>query len=291
MDVPEDWQFRKRGAASVDAVTDTSREPGQRTVRTLKPDELEKYARTARMRHVNVSSHVLCSMGSDTVSVCKRILHLLPADNTQYENEEQPGNSDEMLPAGSKRKTSESCRCDMSLELDTLLSRLPYKRMMHDMLPHSPKRSLPSVPYVTRIYEERFMREAMHPNERECVMRSSCECMFIDSQQPFVGVEFVLPGEDVTEVPQMCVLCSRASTQQLFYDIIFDNSTFTGLIQRYGNLHSVPNEYAKNVMLICPPNGPVHCMPLPIVSHQRNRYSVNRVAGVHYLRQHGVYFQ
>lgn len=89
----------------------------------------------------------------------------------------------------------------------------------------------------------------------------------------------------------MCVICSRAHTQQLFYDVIFDNATFNGLIQRYGNLHDVPNEYARNVMLVCPPNGPMHCMPLPIMSHQRNRYTVCRIGGVHYLRQHGVYFR
>jgi len=27
-------------------------------------------------------------------------------------------------------------------------------------------------------------------------------------------------------------------------------------------------------MLICPPAGPLHCMPLPIMSHQRNKYEV-----------------
>ena len=115
--------------------------------------------------------------------------------------------------------------------------------------------------------------------------------MFIDKQQPFVAVEFLVPGEERVEVPQMCVVCSRANTQQLFSDIIFDGTCQTGLIQRYGNLHDVSGEYARNVMLVCPPNGPMHCMPLPIVSHQRNRYTVSRIGGVHYLRQHGVYFQ
>lgn len=44
-------------------------------------------------------------------------------------------------------------RYDMSLELDTLLSRLPYKRMMQDMLPSNPEHPMPSLPYVTRVYE------------------------------------------------------------------------------------------------------------------------------------------
>ena len=30
----------------------------------------------------------------------------------------------------------------------------------------------------------------------------------------------------------------------------------------------------REVCLICPPNGPVECMPLPCASHQRNKYSV-----------------
>jgi hypothetical protein len=32
-------------------------------------------------------------------------------------------------------------------------------------------------------------------------------------------------------------------------------------------------------MLICPLGGPVHCFPLPAVSHQRNRYYVKEVGG------------
>eukprot|EP00961_Rhodomonas_salina_P172690 2328626-Rhodomonas_salina.3 len=182
-------------------------------------------------------------------------------------------------------------RCDMRLELDTLLSRLPYKKMMQEMLPQNVDKVIPSVPYVSRIYEEGFMREPIHKHEEKCVMGEICECMFIDKNNPFIGVEFIVPGEKVSSTPQMCVLCSRATTQQLFYDIVFDNVSHNVLIQRYGNLHSVPNEYAKSAMLICPPNGPLHVMPVPIMSHQRNRYSVVRIGGVRYIRQHGVHFQ
>jgi hypothetical protein len=42
-------------------------------------------------------------------------------------------------------------------------------------------------------------------------------------------------------------------------------------------------------MLVCPPNGHVHCMLLPIVAHQRNSYSVYSRDGVRWLRQHSVY--
>lgn len=148
-----------------------------------------------------------------------------------------------------------------------------------------------SVPYVTRIYEEGYMREPRSASERACVMAEQCECMFIDKNNAFVGVEFLVPGESTSSTPQMCVLCSRATTQQLYYDIVFDSTSFNGMIQRYGNLHNVVNEYAQDAVLICPPNGPLHAMPLPIMSHQRNRYSVSKVGGLRYIRQHGVYFQ
>lgn len=72
---------------------------------------------------------------------------------------------------------------------------------------------------------------------------------------------------------------------------MFDNATFNGTIQRFGNMHSIAGEYSKDVMLICPCNGPLHIMPIPIVSHQRNRYSVRNNAGIKYLQQHGVLFQ
>lgn len=98
-------------------------------------------------------------------------------------------------------------------------------------------------------------------------------------------------GEESKPTPEFCVLCSRMTTQQLFFDIVFDGLSINTLIQRYGNIHSVENEYAQEVMLICPPTGPVHCMPLPIVSHQRNRYSVVKAGGIRWVRQHGVFFQ
>jgi hypothetical protein len=90
----------------------------------------------------------------------------------------------------------------------------------------------------------------------------------------------------------MCVLCYRAITQQLYYDVIFDKCEFPGTIQKFGNIHSESGEYALEAMLIAAPSAPVHIMPLPIVSHQRNRYQVYSVSGgVKRLRQTNVYFQ
>ena len=67
--------------------------------------------------------------------------------------------------------------------------------------------------------------------------------------------------------------------------------SFRGVIQRYGNVCEQRGEYAREAMLICPPNGHVHCMPLPIVAHQRNRYSVHAQNGVKFLKQHRVFFE
>lgn len=85
--------------------------------------------------------------------------------------------------------------------------------------------------------------------------------------------------------PQFCVLCSRKVTQKLFYDILFTGAEVNGVIQRYGNLCNIPGEYARECMLICPRSAPVHCMPLPIMSHQRNKYAVRINCGMRQLTQ------
>lgn len=38
-------------------------------------------------------------------------------------------------------------------------------------------------------------------------------------------------------------------------------------------------------MLICPPHAPLQCMPLPAMSHQRNRYRVVVNGGLRHLEQ------
>jgi len=43
-------------------------------------------------------------------------------------------------------------------------------------------------------------------------------------------------------------------------------------------------------MLIAMPSAPVHIMPLPIVSHQRNRYTVFVAGGIKRLKQSRVFF-
>jgi len=203
---------------------------------------------------------------------------LRTAANEAKEEEEPPSSSHHYL----------------ALDSESLLSRLPYRKMLSDMFGGSLRGNLRSlsIPFVTRAYEESFMREPMHSSERECANgKQACECMFIDRAQPFVGVEFLLPGEPVPRTPHLCVLCCRAITQQLYYDVMFDKADFPGTIQRFGNIHSQPGEYALDAMLIATPAAPAHIMPLPIVSHQRNRYAVHVSGGIKWLRQSRVYFQ
>lgn len=176
------------------------------------------------------------------------------------------------------------------LEVDSLLCRLPYKRMLASFCTNAALEAA-GVPYVTRAYEEAFMHEVVSKEQRECARGKLCECMFIDKENPFICVEFLLPGEKPPPMPNLCVLCSRATTQQLYYDIMYDRAEFGGVIQRFGNLHSQEGEYALDAMLIASPSAPAHVMPLPIVSHQRNRYQVTVNGGVRYLRQQRVYFQ
>ena len=176
------------------------------------------------------------------------------------------------------------------IEIDCLLCRLPYKKMLSDILGAGCEVA-PQIPYVARAYEESFMREPMHQGERRCSKGKLCECMFIDPDQPFIGVEFLLPGEQQPATPHMCVLCCRAVTQQLYYDVMFDKQDCCGVIQRFGNIHSQPGEYALSAMLIAAQSAPVHIMPLPIVSHQRNRYTTYVQGGIKHLKQSRVHFQ
>ena len=81
------------------------------------------------------------------------------------------------------------------------------------------------------------------------------------------------------------------TTQKLFYDACYSGKRVQGVIQRYGNLCNQPGEYARECMLICPPSAQWNCLPLPIMSHQRNRYSVQVVAGKKHLQQLRVSYE
>lgn len=170
---------------------------------------------------------------------------------------------------------------DLKIDVDNILNEIPFVRLLSTI---SSKTTLKSVPIITRVYEERFMRESIRTGEKDCIMGESCECMLIDKKQPFICTQFVIPN--ITNESQgMCVICLRKTTQLLYYKTIYHGHDVTALIQKHGNICNQIGEYHPSAMLICPPNGPVHTMPIPIVSHQRNRYQVECISGNKHIKQ------
>lgn len=171
----------------------------------------------------------------------------------------------------------------LDVQLQDIVSKQSFQQMLEVM--DQGNRHMPSIPEVSRAYEEEFMRSTKK-SETPCVMGDRCECMFIDSEHPFVGTKFVFPTLHTEN--NMCILCLRKITQLLFYKIIQKGIPSSIPIQKHGNICNKPGEYHPQAMLICPPSGPLHCLPLPIVAHQRNRYSVHDLHGIKYIKQHGV---
>ena len=60
-----------------------------------------------------------------------------------------------------------------TLEVDSLICRLPYKKMLAALC--SPDTVLANIPFVTRAYEESFMHEPLGRDQRACVRGTSCE--------------------------------------------------------------------------------------------------------------------
>lgn len=197
--------------------------------------------------------------------------------------------------AAAKRGKELSSASTLQLNMDNILSRVvEYKDLLRNLFADEGI-TRPLIPLVTKKYEESFMREPIYADERQCVMGTECECNFISVNDPFVGVEFWLPDEHGhpsdgdNHVNGLCVLCNRKLTQSLFYDIVYSGKPYRGVVQKYGSICGVPGEYARDVMLICPPNaGFVECMPFPAVSHQRNKYTVIVHGGKRHIRQNNM---
>lgn len=173
-----------------------------------------------------------------------------------------------------------------ALQLDTVLSNVPYQKILESLLAPQGAPAAP-VPVVTKAYEESFMRECLYQGERKCAMGAECECRFIDRDDPFTATEFLLPGQTAADGgPHMCVLCSRKHTQKMFYDMLYrPPAMHIGTIQRYGVLVGQAKEYSPDSVLLMPPHGPVHLMPYPSPVHTRNGYTIVTRAGVRYLAQ------
>jgi len=195
------------------------------------------------------------------------------------------------------------CALEEGIYLDSIMTHIPYIDVLQQMFGGSNVNDSACVPVVTRAYEESYMREVLGGVDEPCIMGRNCECQFVDEHNPFIGVQFSLPLEAfstqaveagmVKELSsnKLCVLCCRKNTQSLFYEALYNHRAYNGCIQLYGNICDRPGEYAKEAMLICPLSGPVNNMPLPIVAHQRNRYSVVVHNGLRQLRQHRVGYE
>lgn len=176
--------------------------------------------------------------------------------------------SDSILESSHARAPLET-----TLNLNTILSGVAYREILQNLFGGSDA-ILDEVPVVCKAYEEAFMRESMLPCERPCVMGSECEGCFISKDHRFPCTEFLLPGEERAE-PRMCVLCCRKHTQKMYYDLLYNPPAMhMGVIQRYGVVVGVRDEYAGSETLIMPANGPVHSMPFPSVAYCRANYTV-----------------
>jgi len=178
----------------------------------------------------------------------------------------------------------------MTTNLEQIVTESSYRSTLKGVPTHSTTYTN-DIRKISKAYEDTFLRQCVAENERPCVRGSECECMFIDVAQPFIGVEYILPWEQKNEARRgMCLPCSRATTQVLFYDIVHSGVHVNGLIQRFYNEHSIPGEYRLSAMLICPPGGPIQNLPMPIVRHQRNAYKVYKDKNVMYMKQLEVDF-
>lgn len=184
-------------------------------------------------------------------------------------------------------KTADSACTNVWMALNVVLDNCTFEKtlLQHDLSSSSENKV---VPVVSRAYEESYMRECIFPQDVPCSLGQYCECNFIDEEHAFVGVAFVMP-ELRSEETSMCILCLRKLTQMLFYRIAQGGHASDRMLQTYGNICDVPGEYHSSAMLVMPPHGPVHCMPLPVVSHQRNKYFVVMQNGHRFLRQRHVY--
>lgn len=185
--------------------------------------------------------------------------------------------------------SADSSATSVWLALNVVLDHSTFEKtlLQHDI---GSRHEENTVPLISRAYEEDFMRECVSEDDKPCSMGQYCECNFIDSQNPFVGVAFVMPDLHVIH-NYMCILCLRKLTLILFYRLVNGAYKCNHLAQLYGNICDVPGEYHSSAMLVLPKNGDVHSMPFPVVAHQRNKYSVIIKNGHKYLQQRNVYFE
>jgi len=55
----------------------------------------------------------------------------------------------------------------LTIDTDSILNDIPFERLLGSITTHG---TVPDVPIITRVYEERFMRESISPDEKDCIM-------------------------------------------------------------------------------------------------------------------------
>ena len=61
------------------------------------------------------------------------------------------------------------------LDLDHILSRVPYRAMLENLFGHVTQAEVPDLPIISKSYEENFMRQPTS-GEQACAMGDQCEC-------------------------------------------------------------------------------------------------------------------
>jgi hypothetical protein len=177
---------------------------------------------------------------------------------------------------------------ELVVEACAMLNATPFASMLATIPISEPSSE---VPIVTRAYEEQYMHGVLHKNDKLCVMGNECECMLLDPKNKFVCVQFEIPYTSGTAMNNLCIFCLRKITQLLYYETVERGLPIKQVIQRHGNICGQEREYHPSAMLVGHGGGPVNCLPLPIVAHQRNKLRVETVGGVPFVRQRGMYME
>lgn len=192
-------------------------------------------------------------------------------------SQSQAGNADE-----------DEAETEIVIEACAMLSAVPFSKMLQTI---SSTDATFEIPVVTRSYEEQYMRGPLHKHEPLCAMGSECECMMLSPKNKFVGIQFEIPYTVSTLENNLCIFCLRKITQLLYYETVERGVPIKHIIQKHGNICGEQREYHPSAMLVSHGAGPVQCLPMPIVAHQRNKLIVETVGGVPYVRQRNVYME
>lgn len=139
MQFPEEWDHKQRSSTAVLNTNGTATNATiPRNTRTITSTELSSFASDVAHTHVRIEAQFLRSINSDIHSIAERVTSQLPFPPSEKmetaAGKKRPRETTAPEHTEHETKGSTAPRSDMRLELDTLLSRLPYKRLMQDMV-------------------------------------------------------------------------------------------------------------------------------------------------------------